>query len=101
MENNQVLRNHALKLFNQGVESVLPKTMVQRALAVEGSHLVVDDEKYRLDRNVYVAAFGKAVLGMAAAAEEILGDHIVQGIASVPVGIQNALRENGRRWGNA
>lgn len=36
--------------------------------------------------NVKVVAFGKAVLGMLEALEELLGDHLVGGIASVPVG---------------
>lgn len=36
--------------------------------------------------NVKVVAFGKAVLGMVAALEEILGQHITGGVASIPVG---------------
>lgn len=37
-------------------------------------------------RNVKVIAFGKAVLGMVTALEQILGDHITEGVASIPVG---------------
>lgn len=36
--------------------------------------------------NVKVVAFGKAVLGMVSAVEGILGEHIVEGVASIPVG---------------
>ena len=41
-----------------------------------------------------MAAFGKAVLGMIRAVEELLGDHIVRGVASVPHGIRETLIKN-------
>ena len=40
--------------------------------------------------NVKVVAFGKAVLGMLAALQRLLGNHIVDGVASVPVGAVEA-----------
>ena len=40
-----------------------------------------------LCRNVKVVGFGKAVLGMAAAVEKSLGNHITTGLISVPKGI--------------
>ena len=59
--------------------------------------------------NVKVIAFGKAVLGMVACLESLLGEHIVEGVASVPVGSMetaqaalslNLPRENSHiRWG--
>lgn len=36
--------------------------------------------------NVKIVAFGKAVLGMTAGVEHILGNHIKEGVVSVPVG---------------
>lgn len=42
--------------------------------------------------NVKVVAFGKAVLGMVTALEDILGQHITGGVASVPVGAVDAAR---------
>lgn len=33
-----------------------------------------------------MVAFGKAVLGMVKALEDILGEHIAGGVASIPVG---------------
>lgn len=33
-----------------------------------------------------VVGFGKAVLGMLTAVERILGDHITEGVASIPAG---------------
>lgn len=45
-------------------------------------------------RNVKVVAFGKAVLGMVTAVESILGDHVMEGIASVPVDTIQTARDN-------
>ena len=45
-------------------------------------------------KNVYVAAFGKAVLGMVRAVEEVVGDHLVRGVASVPCGMRDTLTRN-------
>ena len=42
--------------------------------------------------NVKVVAFGKAVLGMLVSLETLLGDHITDGIASVPVGAVEAAQ---------
>lgn len=55
---------------------------------VDGDYLIVKDRQYRLSKNVYVVAFGKAVGGMVRATQELLGDHIVRGVASVPVGLE-------------
>ena len=49
---------------------------------------------FMLYRNVKVVAFGKAVLGMVAAVECILGDHIMEGVASIPVDAMETAREN-------
>jgi glycerate kinase len=48
--------------------------------------LGVRGREYALDHNVKVVAFGKAVLGMLDALESLLGDHIIAGVASVPMG---------------
>ena len=47
--------------------------------------------------NVKVVAFGKAVLGMVEAVETLLRDHIVSGVASVPVGGVGEHRESKRK----
>ncbi len=44
-------------------------------------------------RNIKVAAFGKAVLGMVAAVEHVLGNHVVGGVASVPVGAMETAQK--------
>nr|KAG5697070.1 hypothetical protein BaRGS_001986 [Batillaria attramentaria] len=60
------------------------------------STLTIKDKSYKLDHNVYVVGFGKAVMGMARAVEQILGDHIVSGILSVPRGQTESLQQKGR-----
>ena len=71
------------------------------ALTFEGrDNLMIDGRFYKLNNNVYVAAFGKAVAGMVRAAEDMLGDHIVEGYASIPVGLQDVMRKNSKLYVN-
>ena len=43
-------------------------------------------------RNVKIIGFGKAVLGMVMALERLLGNHISEGVISIPVGSLEAAR---------
>ena len=90
------LHEHAIDIHNTAVTSVLPRAMVDNALKRDGDRLKVDDCWHTLWHNVHIVAFGKAVIGMVRAAEEALGDHIVGGIASVPLGIQDSLKQLGK-----
>lgn len=72
--------------------------MLKSALKLQGDgcpRLLVKGRAFPVKRDLYLVGFGKAVLGMAAAAEEILGDHLVRGIVNVPLGIQNSLQRAG------
>lgn len=92
------LREHALSLFRSAVGTVRPAPMLKSALKLQGdgcTQLLVKGRAFPVKRDLYLVGFGKAVLGMAAAAEEILGDHLVRGIISVPLGIQNSLQRAG------
>ncbi|ESO07082.1 hypothetical protein HELRODRAFT_187749 [Helobdella robusta] len=90
------LRNHAFELFNVSLKSVTPCTMMLNSLKISGNILSVGDQSYVLNNNVHIVAFGKAVIGMVKTAEDILGDHIVDGIASIPSGIQSTLKSFGK-----
>ena len=90
------LRDTAFDLFNVGLRSVTPHTMVMNSLQVKNNILSVNDQSYALDNNVYIVAFGKAVIGMVKTAEDILGEHVVKGIASVPHGIQSTFKTLGK-----
>ncbi|XP_025066206.1 glycerate kinase isoform X2 [Alligator sinensis] len=90
------LREHGQYLFRSAVDVVLPARMLRRALELRtdgGPQLVVRGRAFPAQRNLYLVGFGKAVLGMAAAAEEILGDHLLRGVVSVPLGIQACLQQ--------
>lgn len=92
------LREHALSLFYGAVGTVRPAPMLKRALKLQKNgcpRLLVKDQAFPVKRDLYLVGFGKAVLGMAAAAEEILGDHLTRGIINVPLGIQESLQRAG------
>lgn len=59
--------------------------------------LTVEGREYQVNRNVFVVGFGKAVLGMARVMDEVLGDHIIRGIVSIPTGSRADLVANGHR----
>uniref|UniRef100_A0A8D2LJ59 MOFRL-associated domain-containing protein n=1 Tax=Varanus komodoensis TaxID=61221 RepID=A0A8D2LJ59_VARKO len=94
------LKEHGLQCFRSAVGTVLPGPMLRRALILEtaGSpRLIVQGRPFEIKGNLYLVGFGKAVLGMAAVAEDILGDYLVRGVVSVPQGIQDTLRHTGMR----
>ncbi|XP_069045709.1 glycerate kinase [Lepisosteus oculatus] len=86
----------AREIFGAAVGAVQPDAVVRRSLERQGERLLVGGRSYTLRENLHLVGFGKAVLGMAAAAERIVGDHLVQGVISVPLGIQEALRQDGK-----
>jgi glycerate kinase len=71
--------------------------MVKHTLTLQGDSLYVADKEYTVNRGVHIVAFGKAVLGMVRAAEDVLGEKIVGGIASVPIGMPDMLRKLNKR----
>ncbi|NXN56666.1 GLCTK kinase, partial [Rynchops niger] len=92
------LCEHALSLFRSAVGTVRPAPMLKKAVKLQGDgcpQLLVKGRAFPVKRDLYLVGFGKAVLGMAAAAEEILGDHLVRGIINVPLGIQESLQRAG------
>ncbi|XP_006876112.1 PREDICTED: glycerate kinase [Chrysochloris asiatica] len=93
------LPEQARRLFESTVGAVLPGPMLHRVLALDptGKLLKVRDRSFQLRNNLYMVGFGKAVLGMAAAAEELLSQHLVQGVISVPKGIRAAVERAGKQ----
>ncbi|KAL5015435.1 hypothetical protein ScPMuIL_009705 [Solemya velum] len=92
------VREDILNIFNSAIESVLPRQMVERvvSLSEDGCSLTVNNEKFLLKKNVYVVGFGKAVSGMARAIDDLLHDHIIKGIISIPVGSSEHLTMKGK-----
>lgn len=99
LASGMALAEQARMLFENTVGAVLPGPMMHRALSLDPSsgQLKVRDRSFQLRQNLYLVGFGKAVLGMAAAAEELLGQHLVQGVISVPKGIRAAVECSGKQ----
>ncbi|XP_078270324.1 glycerate kinase [Rhinoraja longicauda] len=90
------LKQKCLEIFQTAINSVLPQNIIKNNICMEGNRLLIQNQSFPVHNNVYLAGFGKAVMGMAAAVEQILGDHLVQGVISVPLGIQKVLRLAGK-----
>ncbi|CAL1548502.1 unnamed protein product [Lymnaea stagnalis] len=91
--------NEAREIFYHAVSSVLPQQMIWSKLHYNPNTLTLTANglEYKLNSNLYVVGFGKAVLGMARALEDCIGDQIVKGVISVPAGIQQALSQAGKQ----
>ncbi|KAK3104040.1 hypothetical protein FSP39_023938 [Pinctada imbricata] len=89
-------RENALVVFDAAIESVSPSKMIGKVLHVENGSLLVENREYSMNKNVHIVGFGKAVAGMARAVEERIGDNLVEGMISVPFGLQNNLQEAGK-----
>lgn len=90
------LETRARAVFSAAVEGVQPNIVVRRSLERHGDKLLVGGKSFTLTNNLYLVGFGKAVLGMAAEAERIVGDHLIKGMVSVPHGIQKTLCNHGK-----
>ncbi|KAM4821634.1 glycerate kinase isoform 2-T11 [Thomomys bottae] len=99
LASGMALAEQARQVFDSAVGAVQPGPMLRRALSLDpsGQQLKVRDRSFQLKQNLYLVGFGKAVLGMAAAAEELLSQHLVQGVISVPKGIRAAMEHAGKR----
>ncbi|XP_072136882.1 glycerate kinase [Mobula birostris] len=90
------LKQKGLEIFQTAINAVLPQNIIKDNVSMEGERLLIQRQSFRVHKNVHLAGFGKAVMGMAAAVEQILGDHLVKGVISVPLGIQNDLQLTGK-----
>lgn len=88
--------SRAREVFAAAVETVQPDTVVRQSVERQEDSVIIDGHRFVLKHNLHVVGFGKAVLGMAAEVERILGDHLVRGVISVPQGIQQTLQQHGK-----
>lgn len=86
------LRSDALRIYKAALSAVSPQEMVKNNLMFHQNILSIKEREFPVNKNVSVVAFGKAVLGMAKAVEEILEDHIIRGVASIPIGLPDAIK---------
>ena len=83
------LRNDAETIFNSAISSAMPSSLLNKKIQRIDDYLIVNNKKYHLNGNVKVVAFGKASVDFSKSIESLIGDHISEGISSVPKGILN------------
>jgi len=88
-------------LWSTALDAVHTKSMIDKNVRLSANSLHIgtgiDAKSYPLhSRNVHVVAFGKAVIGMVSAIEPILGSYLTTGIASIPTGMMDSLRQYSR-----
>ncbi|XP_047202986.1 glycerate kinase [Girardinichthys multiradiatus] len=88
--------SRAREIFRAAVEAVQPDRVVRQSLERKNDSVIIDGCTFTLRHNLHLVGFGKAVLGMAAEVERILGDHLINGVISVPHGIQQTLQQHGK-----
>lgn len=78
----------AQTIYRAGVNSVDPELLVKRKLKLSGQLLVVNGNKYYLDRfrYIYVLGAGKAAGRMVRGVESVLGSRLSGGMVIVPTG---------------
>ena len=83
---NQQARRVVLELLEAALVAANPSKMVFNVLQVKGSQLRFFNHRINLDttNGIYLVGAGKATGRMTEAAEEILGNHITDGIIIVP-----------------
>ncbi|XP_011350495.1 glycerate kinase isoform X2 [Ooceraea biroi] len=79
-------RSDLREIFRRAVRAVSPREIVRGRVKFRGHALHVDERAFPLRGNVYLVGFGKAVMGMAVALEEMLGGVLKRGVVSVPRG---------------
>ncbi|KAI6228724.1 hypothetical protein M3Y99_01192100 [Aphelenchoides fujianensis] len=88
--NTKQVAASVLDAFRGALADVSPRSIVRKALEVRDGRLLVGGREHPLERNVRLVAFGKAAVEMVRGAEEALGAHVADGIASVPHRPQNS-----------
>lgn len=78
-------------IYQSSVQAVQPEALIHRSVKKESNQLQIHGKRFIIDKNVYIVGFGKAVLGMATSLTNILNDHIISGILSVPFGMRNDI----------
>ncbi|CAF0809031.1 unnamed protein product [Brachionus calyciflorus] len=84
------------RLFKTAIDSINSAKLIRNSVIRSGSTIKIpknflfNEQKFKneceftLNKNVYIAAFGKAALGMALEMEKIIGNDLVNGIAIIP-----------------
>jgi glycerate 2-kinase len=89
------MREHAMQIFQAGLQAVDPVEAIARHVALEDHILQIGTNRFNLKDydNILVVGAGKAVASMASAVEDRLGDRISAGVIIVKDGHGLPLRK--------
>ncbi|XP_004068676.1 glycerate kinase [Oryzias latipes] len=93
---NMSMDSRVREVFAAAVEAVQPDAVVRQSVERKDDSVAIGGRRFTLKHNLHLVGFGKAVLGMAAEVERMMGDHLVDGVISVPHGIQQTMRQHGK-----
>jgi glycerate-2-kinase len=81
-------REKALDIAEYALGYVDPRAAVKHYVKLEGSRLLIEEDRFDLDNvnKIYAIGAGKATYPLAVALEEILGDRITDGFISIKKG---------------
>ena len=80
-------------IIKHTLSAVNPYHLLRSALFCKGGNvLCVVDREYELQKNVKLIAAGKAVGGMVRAVQDLIGDHIIKGVVSLPLGYRDTFK---------
>jgi len=84
------MRKDSLKILSYALDAVDPKQAVFNKIRVDKDNLFVDGLCYSLKDidHLFVIGGGKAVRKMAIAVDQVLKNHITEGIINIPTGIK-------------
>lgn len=92
------MKTELKNIFKKCLHSVNPGHLVRSTVSVQSSELKVRNRQFKLNKNCYLVGFGKGVYEMAIEMEALIGDHLCEGIISIPIGLRSKfssqLKEN-------
>ncbi len=83
------------KVWDAAIGAVHPFTLMRQHIAVEDHFLRIADDRlpFNIFNKIYLIGVGKASAAMAVEAEEILGDHLTDGLITVKHGHELAAKK--------
>ena len=78
-------------ILQYSLKAINPYLLLKSILRIGGTSLHVEGREYKLRHNVKLIAAGKAVGGMVRAVQDLIGDHILSGVVSLPIGYRNTF----------
>ncbi|KAI6655156.1 Glycerate kinase [Oopsacas minuta] len=80
-------------ILKYSLNAINPYQLLRSALLYQSDNtLCVQGRAYKLRNNVKLIAAGKAVGGMVRAVQDLIGDHVIKGVVSLPLGYTDTFK---------